>query len=79
MRRNPVAGRTESGPRSGPGSDSRSDPAAHAVVYLRECDPLSGQVPRSSKATPFRHERDRPGALAHMDVKNIGHDPTRGG
>lgn len=51
----------------------------HQVPYLRECDPLTGQVIRSSKATAVRYERDRPGELAHMDVKKIGRIPDGGG
>ncbi len=51
----------------------------HAVAYLRECDPLTGQVIRASKTTAVRYERDRPGELAHMDVKKIGRIPTGGG
>ena len=41
----------------------------HQVPYLRECDPMTGQVIRSSKSTAVRYERDRPGELVHMDVK----------
>src|SRR5688572_29609241 len=38
----------------------------HRVPYLRECDPLTGEVIRSSKATAVRYERERPGELVHM-------------
>jgi transposase-like protein len=41
----------------------------HQMPYLRECDPLTGQIIRASKATAVRYERDRPGELVHMDVK----------
>jgi len=51
----------------------------HEVPYLRECDPLTGEVIRSSKATAVRYERDRPGELVHMDVKKIGKIPDGGG
>jgi transposase InsO family protein len=51
----------------------------HAMPYLRELDPLTGQQIRSSKATAIRYERDRPGQLAHMDVKKIGRIPDGGG
>ena len=51
----------------------------HAVPYLRECDPLTGQLIRSSKSTAVRYERDRPGELVHMDVKKIGRIPDGGG
>ena len=51
----------------------------HAVPYLRECDPMTGEVIRSSKATAVRYERDRPGELVHMDVKKLGKIPDGGG
>jgi transposase InsO family protein len=49
------------------------------VPRLNECDPLTGEVIRSSKTTAVRYERDRPGDLAHMDVKKIGRIPDGGG
>ncbi len=51
----------------------------HQVPYLRECDRLTGQVIRSSKATAVRYERSRPGELVHMDVKKLGRIPDGGG
>ncbi|WP_043498021.1 IS481 family transposase [Georgenia sp. SUBG003] len=51
----------------------------HGVPYLRECDPLTGEVVRSSKATTTRYERARPGELVHMDVKKLGKIPDGGG
>ena len=51
----------------------------HRVAYLRECDPMTGQVIRSSKASAVRYERDRPGELVHMDVKKLGKIPDGGG
>ncbi len=51
----------------------------HRLPYLRECDPLTGQVIRASKTTAVRYERDRPGQLIHMDVKKIGRIPDGGG
>lgn len=51
----------------------------HAVPYLRECDPLTGEVIRSSKQTAVRYERERPGELVHVDVKKIGKIPDGGG
>ena len=51
----------------------------HNVPYLRECDPMTGEVIRSSKATAVRYERDKPGELAHMDVKKLGKIPDGGG
>jgi transposase InsO family protein len=51
----------------------------HGLPYLRECDPMTGQVIRSSKQTATRYERDRPGELVHVDVKKIGKIPDGGG
>ncbi|OBH57110.1 transposase [Mycobacterium mantenii] len=51
----------------------------HRLPYLRQCDPLTGQVIRASKVTAVRYERDRPGELIHMDVKKIGRIPQGGG
>ena len=51
----------------------------HGVPYLRECDPITGEVIRASKHTAVRYERDRPGELVHMDVKKLGKIPDGGG
>jgi transposase InsO family protein len=51
----------------------------HGVLYLRECDPLTGEQIRASKTTAVRYERERPGELVHMDVKKIGRIPDGGG
>jgi transposase InsO family protein len=51
----------------------------HQVPYLRECDPITGEVIRSSKATAHRYERPQPGELVHMDVKKLGKIPDGGG
>jgi transposase InsO family protein len=51
----------------------------HQVPYLAECDPLTGDVIRSSKHTAVRYERDTPGELVHVDVKKIGRIPDGGG
>ena len=51
----------------------------HQVPYLFECDPLTGDVIRSSKHTAERYERDTPGELVHVDVKKIGRIPDGGG
>ncbi len=51
----------------------------HRVPYLRDCDPLTGAVIRSSKTTAVRYERPFPGDLVHMDVKKIGRIPVGGG
>jgi transposase len=47
----------------------------HEVPYLRELDPMTGEVIRSWKHTAVRYERDRPGELVHMDVKKLGRIP----
>ena len=41
----------------------------HGLPYLCECDPLTGNLIRASKGA-VRYERDRPGELVHMDVKD---------
>jgi transposase InsO family protein len=51
----------------------------HKLPRLAECDPLTGEVIRSSKTTAVRYERSRPGELIHMDVKKIGRIPDGGG
>lgn len=51
----------------------------HHIPYLRQCDPLTGEVIRASKTTTIRYERDRPGELIHVDVKKIGRIPDGGG
>ena len=51
----------------------------HRVPYLRDCDPMTGAVIRSSKQTAVRYERSRPGELVDMDVKKLGKIPPGGG
>ena len=51
----------------------------HGVPYPQECDPMTGEVIRSSKTTAVRYERERPGELVHMDVKKLGRIPDGGG
>lgn len=51
----------------------------HQVPYLRECDPMTGEVIRASKETAVRYERARPGELVHMDVKKLGRIHDGGG
>lgn len=51
----------------------------HGVPYLRECDPMTGEVIRASKTTALRYEKERPGELVHMDVKKLGKIPDGGG
>ena len=54
-------------------------PLRHGARYLRELDPITGEVIRSSKQTAVRYERDRPGELVHTDVKKLGKIPDGGG
>lgn len=49
------------------------------VAYLCDCDPMTGELIRSSKTTAVRYERARPGELVHMDVKKLGRIPDGGG
>ncbi|CAA9373286.1 MAG: Mobile element protein [uncultured Propionibacteriaceae bacterium] len=51
----------------------------HRLPYLAECDPITGELVRSSRQTGCRYEHDRPGDLVHMDVKKIGKIPDGGG
>jgi transposase InsO family protein len=51
----------------------------HQVPYLHQCDPITGEVIRSSKVTAVRYERSRPGELVHVDVKKLGRIPDGGG
>jgi hypothetical protein len=51
----------------------------HQMPYLRELDPMTGEVIRSSKQSAERYERDYPGELVHMDVKKLGKIPDGAG
>jgi transposase InsO family protein len=51
----------------------------HQLPALALLDPITGQLIRASKTTAVRYEKDRPGELAHMDVKKIGRIPAGGG
>lgn len=53
--------------------------ARHRVPHLCTLDPMTGEVIRASKAAAIRYERDRPGELAHMDVKKLGKIHEHGG
>ncbi len=53
--------------------------ARHGVPPLAACDPITGEVIRSSRATTHRYERQTPGELVHIDVKKIGRIPDGGG
>ncbi len=47
------------------------------MPYLRDCDPITGEVVRASKSGGTSFERSWPGSLVHMDVKKLGHDSRR--
>jgi transposase InsO family protein len=49
------------------------------MPHLADCDPLTGQAIRASKATAVRYERSRPGELVHLDVKKLGKITDGGG
>jgi transposase InsO family protein len=51
----------------------------HGVPRLPECDPMTGEVIRASRATTRRYERERAGDLVHVDVKKLGKIPDGGG
>lgn len=53
--------------------------AREGVARLAECDPMTGEVIRTSRATTRRYERERPGELVHIDVKKLGRIPEGGG
>jgi transposase InsO family protein len=53
--------------------------ARYQVPHLCDCDPMTGEVIRSSKITAVRYERARPGELVHMDIKKLGRIPEGGG
>jgi transposase InsO family protein len=51
----------------------------HGVPRLSACDPLTGQIIRTSRCSAQRYEREHPGELVHLDVKKIGRIPDGGG
>jgi transposase InsO family protein len=53
--------------------------ARHQVPHLCALDPITGELLRASRRTAVRYERQRPGELAHMDVKKLGRIPDGGG
>ncbi len=80
MRRASAVARTGLGPELGvPARTVSRILRRHGCPYLRECDPLTGEVIRASKTTAVRYERDHPGELVHVDVKKIGQIPDGGG
>ena len=53
--------------------------ARRGAPLLRDVDPITGVVIRSSKRSANRYEHAEPGALLHIDVKKIGRIPDGGG
>jgi transposase InsO family protein len=53
--------------------------ARRGAPRLADCDPLTGQPIRASRATTRRYEHPRPGDLVHLDVKKLGRIPPGGG
>jgi transposase InsO family protein len=51
----------------------------HRMPPLAACDPLTGQVIRSTRAGGRRYEHARPGDMIHVDVKKLGKIPAGGG
>ena len=51
----------------------------HQMPRLADCDPITGEVIRSSKMSGRRYEHPNPGDLVHVDVKKIGRIPDGGG
>ncbi|MDO8348832.1 MAG: IS481 family transposase [Planctomycetota bacterium] len=51
----------------------------HGIPPLSWCDPLTGELIRSSRSTATRYERPIPGDLIHIDVKKLGRIPDGGG
>ena len=51
----------------------------HRVPLLRELDPVTGVVIRTSRHSAARYEHDHPGSLVHIDVKKLGRIPDGGG
>jgi len=80
LRRNERHGQDWIGPEIGiPARTVSAILRRHRVPYLRECDPLTGEIIRASKTTAVRYEHDHPGSLVHMDVKKVGRIPDGGG
>ncbi|WP_074591616.1 IS481 family transposase [Arthrobacter cupressi] len=46
---------------------------------LAACDPVTGALIRATRATAVRYERQHPGELIHVDVKELGRIPEGGG
>jgi transposase InsO family protein len=53
--------------------------ARRGEPHLAACDPLTGEVIRTSRVTALRYERPLAGDLVHVDVKKLGRIPAGGG
>ena len=53
--------------------------ARHGVARLGECDPITGDRIRATRASARRYEHRAPGDLVHVDVKKLGRIPQGGG
>lgn len=53
--------------------------ARHGLPQLAHLDPFTDELIRASRVTTIRYERDHPGDLVHMDVKEFGRIPDGGG
>lgn len=51
----------------------------HQVPLLRDLDALTGEPVRRGPVSRLRYERERPGELIHIDVKQLGRIPDGGG
>ena len=51
----------------------------HGVPRLADCDPVTGESIRASRASDRRYEHPEPGDLVHVDVKKQGRIPDGGG
>jgi hypothetical protein len=51
----------------------------HGVPRLADCDPITGESIRATRASDRRYEHPAPGDLVHVDVKKLGRIPDGGG
>lgn len=51
----------------------------HGVPRLADCDPVTGETIRATRASDRRYEHPEPGDLVHVDVKKLGRIPDGGG
>jgi transposase InsO family protein len=51
----------------------------YGVPRLADCDPVTGESIRATRASDRRYEHPEPGDLVHVDVKKLGRIPDGGG